>query len=74
VQSVVEVKRLSRSSPCVLDASQEGLSLFGTDLDVGFRTGRRGSDKAWSDYLSAKTYEVARELPSAVIEFQADPT
>jgi DNA polymerase-3 subunit beta len=76
VQSVVEVKKaLPILSHVLLDATPEGLSLFGTDLDVGLR--RQVSAeiiKPGAVTLSAKKlYEVAKELPSATIELQADP-
>jgi len=76
VQSVVEMKKaLPILSHVLLDANQEGLSLFGTDLDVGLRKHVAAEViKPGAITLSAKKlYEVAKELPSSVIEFQADP-
>jgi DNA polymerase-3 subunit beta len=76
VQSVVEVKKaLPILSHVLLDASPEGLSLFGTDLDVGLR--KQISAEVFRPgaiTLSAKKlYEIAKELPSAPVELQADP-
>lgn len=76
VQSVVEVKKaLPILSHVLLDASPDGLSLFGTDLDVGLRKQVAAEViRPGAITLSAKKlYEIAKELPSAVIEFQADP-
>lgn len=76
VQGVVEVKKaLPILSHVLLDATQDSLSLFGTDLDVGLRKQVAAEViKPGAITLSAKKlYEVAKELPSAIIEFQADP-
>jgi DNA polymerase III subunit beta len=75
VQSVVEVKKaLPILSHVLLDATPEGLSLFGTDLDVGLR--KQVAAEVFTPgaiTLSAKKlYEVVKELPSAPIELQAD--
>lgn len=75
VQGVVEAKKaLPILSHVLLDAHHDGLSLFGTDLDVGLRK-HVGAEvlTPGSVTLSAKKlYEVAKELPSAAIELQAD--
>jgi DNA polymerase-3 subunit beta len=76
VQSVVEVKKaLPILSHVLLDATPEGLSLFGTDLDVGLR--KLATAEVVSPggiTLSAKKlYDVVKELPSAPVELQADP-
>jgi len=76
VQSVVEVKKaLPILSHVLLDATPEGLSFFGTDLDVGLRKQITADIiRPGAITLSAKKlYEVAKELPSSIIEFQADP-
>jgi len=76
VQSVVEVKKaLPILSHVLLDAGQDNLSLFGTDLDVGLRKEVAAEViKSGAITLSAKKlYEITKELPSASIELQADP-
>jgi DNA polymerase-3 subunit beta len=75
VQSVVEMKKaLPILSHVLLEASEDHLSLFGTDLDVGLR--RQVSAEVFEPgaiTLSAKKlYEVAKELPQAPIEFRVD--
>jgi DNA polymerase-3 subunit beta len=76
VQSVVEVKKaLPILSHVLLEANPDGLSLFGTDLDVGLR--KHVSAEVLTPgaiTLSAKKlYEVTKELPSTQIELQVDP-
>lgn len=76
VQSVVEVKKaLPILSHVLLEANPDGLSLFGTDLDVGLR--KHISAEVLTPgaiTLSAKKlYEVTKELPSAQIDLQVDP-
>jgi DNA polymerase-3 subunit beta len=76
VQSVVEVKKaLPILSHVLLDATPDGLSLFGTDLDVGLR--KQVSAEVLTPgaiTLSAKKlYEVTKELPSTQIDLQVDP-
>lgn len=76
VQSVVEVKKaLPILSHVLLDAGSDTVSLFGTDLDVGLRKQVAAEVLApGAITLSAKKlYEVAKELPSAPIDLQADP-
>src|SRR5574337_429723 len=75
VQGVVEAKKtLPILSHLLLEASHEGVWLFGTDLDVGVRRGFVADVlKPGMVALSAKKlYEVARELPQAPVELQAD--
>ena len=76
VQSVVEVKKaLPILSHVLLEATPEGLSLFGTDLDVGLRK-HISADVVTPGAITLsakKLYEVAKELPSAPIDLQADP-
>ncbi len=75
VQGVVEAKKtLPILSHLLLEASHEGVWLFGTDLDVGVRRGLVADVlKPGTVALSAKKlYEVARELPQAPVELQAD--
>jgi DNA polymerase III subunit beta len=75
VQGVVEAKKtLPILSHLLLEASHEGVWLFGTDLDVGVRRGLVADVlKPGTVALSArKLYEVARELPQAPVELQAD--
>ncbi|OGB95715.1 MAG: DNA polymerase III subunit beta [candidate division NC10 bacterium RBG_16_65_8] len=76
VQGVVEVKKaLPILSHVLLDATPEGLSLFGTDLDVGLRKQVAAEVLAPGaiTLLAKKLYEVVKELPSAPIELRADP-
>ena len=75
VQGVVEAKKtLPILSHLLLEASQDGVWLFGTDLDVGVRRGLTAEVlKPGTVALSAKKlYEIARELPQAPVELQAD--
>lgn len=75
VQGVVEAKKsLPVLSHVLLEATPEGVWLFGTDLDVGVRKQVNAEVlRPGAVALSAKKlYEVARELPSAPIEFQMD--
>jgi DNA polymerase-3 subunit beta len=76
VQSVVEVKKaLPILSHVLLEASQDNLSLFGTDLDVGLRK-QVAADVVTPGAITLsakKLYEVVKELPSALIELQTDP-
>jgi len=75
VQSVVEVKKaLPILSHVLLHAEADHVSLFGTDLDVGLRREVKAEIIIpGAVTLSAKKlYEVAKELPSATIELQAD--
>jgi len=75
VQGVVEAKKtLPILSHLLLEASPDGVWLFGTDLDVGVRRGLAAEVlKPGTVALSAKKlYEIARELPQATVELQAD--
>lgn len=75
VQGVVEAKKtLPILSHLLLEASSDGVWLFGTDLDVGIRRGLAAEVmKPGAIALSAKKlYEIARELPPAAVELQAD--
>lgn len=75
VQGVVEAKKtLPILSHLLLEASPDGVWLFGTDLDVGVRRGLAAEVvKPGTVALSAKKlYEIARELPQAPVELQAD--
>ncbi len=75
IQGVVEAKKtLPILSHLLLEASHDDVWLFGTDLDVGVRRGLAAEVlKPGTVALSAKKlYEVARELPQAPVELQAD--
>jgi DNA polymerase-3 subunit beta len=75
VQGVVEAKKtLPILSHLLLEASPDGVFLFGTDLDVGIRHGLVAEViRPGAVALSAKKlYEIARELPAAPVELQAD--
>jgi DNA polymerase-3 subunit beta len=75
VQGVVEAKKtLPILSHLLLEASPDGVWLFGTDLDVGLRRGLTAEViTPGAVALSAKKlYEIARELPQAAVELQAD--
>ena len=75
VQGVVEAKKtLPILSHLLLEANPDGVWLFGTDLDVGIRRGLAAEVvKPGAVALSAKKlYEIARELPQAPVELQAD--
>jgi DNA polymerase-3 subunit beta len=75
VQGVVEAKKtLPILSHLLLEASSDGVWLFGTDLDVGLRRGLTAEVASpGAVALSAKKlYEIARELPQATVELQAD--
>jgi DNA polymerase-3 subunit beta len=75
VQGVVEAKKtLPILSHLLLEASPDGVWLFGTDLDVGVRRGFVAEVlKPGTVALSAKKlYEIARELPQVEVELQAD--
>jgi DNA polymerase-3 subunit beta len=75
VQGVVEAKKsLPVLSHVLLEATPEGVWLFGTDLDVGVRKQVEAEVvRPGSVALSAKKlYEVARELPSAPVDLQMD--
>jgi DNA polymerase-3 subunit beta len=76
VQGVVEAKKtLPILSHVLIDANPQGISLFGTDLDVGLQTQCSGEVlRPGAVAVSAKKlYEVARELPQAAVEFNVDP-
>jgi DNA polymerase III subunit beta len=76
VQSVVEAKKaLPILSHVLLEAGDEGLSLFGTDLDVGLKRHLPAEvlQKGAITLSAKKLYEVVKELPAAPIEFHADP-
>jgi DNA polymerase III subunit beta len=76
VQSVVEAKKaLPILSHVLLEAGEEGLSLFGTDLDVGIQRllSVEVLQKGAITLSAKKLYEVVKELPAASIEFHADP-
>jgi DNA polymerase-3 subunit beta len=75
VQGVVEAKKtLPILSHVLLQAGPDGVWLFGTDLDVGLRRGLTAEVlRPGAVALSArKLYDIARELPQASIELQAD--
>ena len=75
VQGVVEAKKtLPILSHLLLEATPDRVCLFGTDLDVGLRRELTAEVlKPGAIAVSAKKlYEVARELPSAPVELQAD--
>jgi len=75
VQGVVEAKKtLPILSHLLLEATSDAVWLFGTDLDVGIRKGLTAEViKPGAVALSAKKlYEIARELPQAPVELQAD--
>jgi DNA polymerase III subunit beta len=75
VQSVVEVKKaLPILSHVLLEAGADHLSLFGTDLDVGLRrqVAAEVTEPGAITLSAKKLYEVAKELPSAPIEFHVD--
>ncbi len=75
VQGVVEAKKtLPILSHLLLETGSDGVWLFGTDLDVGLRKGFTAEViKPGAIALSAKKlYEIARELPQAPVELQAD--
>ncbi len=75
VQGVVEAKKtLPILSHLLLETTSDGVWLFGTDLDVGLRRGFTAEViKPGAIALSAKKlYEIARELPQAPVELQAD--
>ncbi len=75
VQGVVEAKKtLPILSHLLLEASPDGVSLFGTDLDVGLRRELAAEVVTpGSVALSAKKlYEIIRELPSAPVELHVD--
>jgi len=75
VQGVVEAKKsLPVLSHVLLEASPDGVWLFGTDLDVGVRKRVEAEvERPGAVALSAKKlYEVVRELPSAPVDLQMD--
>src|SRR5574341_2061777 len=75
VQGVVEAKKtLPILSHLLLEASPDGVWLFGTDLDVGLRRGLAAEViRPGSVALSAKKlYEITRELPQAPVELHTD--
>jgi DNA polymerase-3 subunit beta len=75
VQGVVEAKKtLPILSHVLLEAAPGGISLFGTDLDVGLKTQCAGEILLpGAVAVSAKKlYEIARELPAAPVEFRVD--
>ena len=73
VQGVVETKKtLPILSHLLLEAGEAGLSVFGTDLDVGIRSGIPAEILTpGAIALSAKKlYEIIRELPEAPVELR----
>lgn len=73
VQGVVEAKKtLPILSHLLLEASETGLSIFGTDLDVGIRTTTPSEVLTpGAIALSAKKlYEIVRELPEAPVDLR----
>ncbi len=75
VQGVVEAKKtLPILSHVLLEATPEGVYLFGTDLDVGLRSQVPAEviQPGTVALAAKKLYEVARELPQAPVEFAAD--
>ena len=73
VQGVVETKKtLPILSHLLLEASETGLSVFGTDLDVGIRSAIPAEILTpGAIALSAKKlYEIIRELPEAPVELR----
>ena len=75
VQGVVEAKKtLPILSHVLLEAGADGVWLFGTDLDVGLRRGLIAEVMTPGTVAvsAKKLYEIARELPPAPVELQAD--
>ncbi len=75
VQGVVEAKKtLPILSHVLLEAGPDWVWLFGTDLDVGLRRGLTAEVIAPGTVAvsAKKLYEIARELPVAPVELQAD--
>ena len=75
VQGVVEAKKtLPILSHVLLEAGTDGVWLFGTDLDVGLRRGLTAEviTPGTVAVSAKKLYEIARELPPAPVELQAD--
>jgi DNA polymerase-3 subunit beta len=75
VQGVVEAKKtLPILSHILLEAGPGGVSLFGTDLDVGLRTQFAAEvlEPGTVALAAKKLYEVARELPQAPVELSMD--
>ena len=75
VQGVVEAKKtLPILSHVLLEAGTDGVWLFGTDLDVGLRRGLTAEviTPGTVAVSAKKLYEIARELPAAPVELQAD--
>ena len=75
IQAVIETKRsLPILSHLLIEAIQNRLSVFGTDLDIGVRKRVAGEVmKEGSIALSArKVYEIIRELPAATVELTVD--
>jgi DNA polymerase III subunit beta len=75
VQSVVEAKKtIPILSHVLLEGGPSGLSLFGTDLDVGLQ--RRINAEVFQPGAVAlaakKLYEISRELPDAPIDIKTD--
>lgn len=73
VQGVVEARKtLPILSHLLLEAGETGLSVFGTDLDVGIRSRTPAEILApGAIALSAKKlYEIIRELPEAPVELR----
>jgi DNA polymerase-3 subunit beta len=76
VQSVVEAKKtIPILSHVLLEGGPKGLSLFGTDLDVGIQRRIHAdiSEPGAIALAAKKLYEIARELPDAPIEITTDP-
>jgi DNA polymerase-3 subunit beta len=75
VQSVVEAKKtIPILSHVLLEGGPAGLSLFGTDLDVGLRREIPAEiiRPGVVALAAKKLYEIIRELPSAPIELRVD--
>jgi len=76
VQGVVEAKKtIPILSHVLIEGASDGLYLSGTDLDVGLRRQVAAEIiQPGAIALSAKKlYEVARELPQALIDLRVDP-
>lgn len=76
VQGVVEAKKtLPILSHVLIEATPIGLTLFGTDLDVGLQTqcAAETLHPGAAAVSAKKLYEIARELPPASVELRVDP-
>lgn len=75
VQGVVETKKtLPVLSHILLEAKKGGVSLFGTDLDIGINS-QIEAEVFQSGAVSIpgrRLYEIIRELPESIIDIEAD--